>query len=57
MPTSLAALMPKDGSSDAILDRFIDWVSQNGLSLYPHQEEAILELLAGKHVVHATTTG
>jgi superfamily II RNA helicase len=49
--------MPKDPSADAILDRFMEWVSSSGLSLYPHQEEAILELLGGKHVVLATPTG
>ena len=40
-----------------MLDRFVGWVSRPGLSLYPAQEEAILELLAGKHVVLGTPTG
>src|SRR6185436_12484713 len=57
MPASLAAMLPKDRTPDAVLDRFVDWVAQSGLSLYPHQEEAILELLAGKHVVLSTPTG
>src|SRR3954451_4913787 len=57
MPRSLAAMMPEERTPDAVLDRFIEWVAQSGLSLYPHQEEAILELLAGKHVVLATPTG
>ena len=29
----------------AILDRFVAWVAETGLSLYPHQEEGILALL------------
>ena len=33
------------------------WVSETGLSLYPHQEEAILALLDGKHLVLSTPTG
>jgi superfamily II RNA helicase len=44
-------------AEDAILSRFTDWVSAQGLTLYPHQEEALLELLAGKHVVLSTPTG
>src|SRR4051812_16641786 len=42
---------------DAILGRFTDWVAAQGLSLYGHQEEALLELLSGKHVVLSTPTG
>jgi superfamily II RNA helicase len=57
----LAALLPPPGSpplDDAqVLDRFVSWVSASGLSLYPAQEEAILELLEGRHVVLATPTG
>jgi len=59
--TTLAELLPKKGepklTADAVLDRFVTWVSTSGLSLYGHQEEAILELLGGKHVVLATPTG
>ncbi|MEM7410568.1 MAG: DUF3516 domain-containing protein [Myxococcota bacterium] len=43
--------------ADAILDRFLAWVSDQGISPYPEQEEAILELLAGHHVVLSTPTG
>ena len=32
--------------ADQILSRFVGWVEAKGLSLYPAQEEAILELLA-----------
>lgn len=57
----LAALLPKAGepnlTADQVIDRFVSWVSTTGLSLYPAQEEAILELLSGKHVVLATPTG
>jgi len=57
----LAALLPPPGSppldDDAVLDRFVSWVAETGLSLYPAQEEAILELLGGRHVVLATPTG
>ncbi|MEM6456892.1 MAG: DUF3516 domain-containing protein [Acidobacteriota bacterium] len=42
---------------DAILERFLDWTSAAGFSLYAAQEEALLELMAGKHVVLNTPTG
>jgi superfamily II RNA helicase len=42
---------------DEILTRFLDRVSARGLTLYPAQEEAILEVFAGKNVVLNTPTG
>jgi superfamily II RNA helicase len=42
---------------DEILDRFLAHVASTGLQLYPAQEEALLELMADKHVVLATPTG
>ncbi|HET9595514.1 MAG TPA: DUF3516 domain-containing protein, partial [Anaeromyxobacteraceae bacterium] len=59
-PGSLAALLPPEGAAlapDAVLDRFVSWASASGLTLYPAQEEAILALLDGRHVVLATPTG
>jgi superfamily II RNA helicase len=57
----LAALLPKPGepalAPNEILDRFVSFVSSTGLSLYPAQEEAILELLSGKHLILNTPTG
>ena len=61
MTAPFAALLPPPGApkltSDAVLDRFVNSVADAGLSLYPAQEEAVLELLGGKHVVLATPTG
>jgi superfamily II RNA helicase len=60
---SLAPLAPfrnADGSiphPDAILDRFLTVAASRGLELYAEQEEAILELLAGRNVVLNTPTG
>lgn len=56
----LAALLPPPGTSlapDEVLDRFVSWVAGTGLSLYPHQEEAILHLLDDAHLVLSTPTG
>jgi superfamily II RNA helicase len=46
-----------DADADSLLIAFLDWAAERGLDLYPHQEEAILSLLAGEHVVLATPTG
>lgn len=40
-----------------MLEPFLERVDELGLELYPEQEEAILELLAGRHVVLSTPTG
>jgi superfamily II RNA helicase len=59
-PAPLAALLPARGEpadADTILARFMSWVSSTGLELYPAQEEALLEIMAGKHVVLNTPTG
>lgn len=42
---------------DDALEVFLGWVADCGLHLYPHQEEAILEVFAGNHVVLDTPTG
>lgn len=54
-----ARLPPPEGelSSDDLLNRFLAYVEDKGLSLYPAQEEAMLELLDGKNVILATPTG
>src|SRR5260221_4164326 len=59
-PAPLAALLPARGEvvdADEILARFMTWVASTGLALYPAQEEALLEIMAGKHVVLNTPTG
>src|SRR4051794_34652622 len=57
MSASLAALAKGADSNDEVLSRFVSHVTASGLSLYSAQEEAILELLEGKHVILATPTG
>ena len=56
---SLIARVPPGGTADpdAILDRFVDWAAEAGFELYPAQEEALLEIMAGKHVILNTPTG
>ena len=52
-------LPPPDAEllSDDLLDRFLGYVADQGLELYPAQEEALLELVAGKNVILSTPTG
>src|SRR5262245_639704 len=54
-----ARLPPPDGEllSSDLLDRFLDYVADKGMELYPAQEEALLELVGGKNVILATPTG
>ena len=42
---------------DRLYEAFTAHAEGLGLSLYPHQDEAIIELLAGSHVVLTTPTG
>ncbi len=44
-------------SPDDALLCFLDWVVEQGTEPWPHQEEAFLELFAGRHVVLDTPTG
>ena len=44
-------------SDDEILEGFLDWVTETGIDLYPAQEEAVLEHMAGHHVIVNTPTG
>jgi superfamily II RNA helicase len=50
---------PPEGTLDAdeILDRFVGVMAERGLELYDAQEEAMLELFDGRHVILNTPTG
>ncbi len=54
---ALGSFLPDTPGADELLDAFIDWSLAAGLELYPHQEEAVLRLLAGENVVLSTPTG
>ncbi len=54
---ALGDFMPDTPGADDLLDAVIAWSAQSELELYPHQEEAVLRLLAGENVVLATPTG
>jgi superfamily II RNA helicase len=56
---ALASRVPPGGTRDPaeILGIFLDWVAERGLLPYAEQEEAVLALAQGHHVVLATPTG
>ena len=59
MSLSLLDGLSPDGnhSPDDLLGRFLEYVESKGMNLYPAQEEAILEVFAGKNVILNTPTG
>src|SRR5690349_15347781 len=51
------AWVPRTDDPDAVYDALTTWAGRQDLSLYPHQDEAVIELLGGSNVVLATPTG
>jgi len=49
--------LDQHGDPDQLYDAFTAWVETHGLALYPHQDEAVIELLGGANVILATPTG
>ena len=50
--------LPADPTDDdALVETFTDWAAGRGLDLYPHQEEALIEIVTGAHVIASTPTG
>lgn len=56
-PPLYACLPPKGAGSDAVLEGFLKYVEHLGLTLYPHQEEAVLAVMADSNVIVHTPTG
>jgi superfamily II RNA helicase len=42
---------------DEIFNTFADWAKAQGLDLYPHQEESLIEIVTGSNVILSTPTG
>lgn len=55
----LTDLVLSDGAADpdALYEAFTGWAAAGGLTLYPHQDEAVVDLLTGANVVVTTPTG
>jgi superfamily II RNA helicase len=60
-PVPLLDRLPSDirgpVGPDALLEAFETWVGDQGLTLYPAQEEALVEVVTGANVILSTPTG
>ncbi|MGH3785523.1 MAG: DUF3516 domain-containing protein [Pseudonocardiaceae bacterium] len=54
---TLTEALPGGYGPDELLDTFVSWVSGQGLTLYPAQEDALIEIVSGSNVILATPTG
>src|SRR5215468_3548393 len=54
---TLIDLLPETPEPDAVFDAFAGWSKRRGLALYPHQEEALIEIVSGANVILSTPTG
>jgi len=53
----LLDLAPRPYDADAMYDAFVEWAAGRGFSLYPAQDEAIIEIVSGANVILSTPTG
>ncbi|MEU4092253.1 DUF3516 domain-containing protein [Streptomyces sp. NPDC026673] len=49
--------LPSEPDPDALFEAFSTWVEGRGISLYPAQEEALIEVVSGANVILSTPTG
>ncbi|MDG4788419.1 DUF3516 domain-containing protein [Micromonospora sp. WMMD1102] len=54
---TLTDQLPGSADPDALFDAFAGWAQERGLSLYPHQEEALIEIVSGANLILSTPTG
>ncbi|QUQ62883.1 DEAD/DEAH box helicase [Kutzneria sp. CA-103260] len=54
---TLTDQLPGDNDPDALYEAFSAWADGQGLSLYPHQQEALIEVVSGSNVILSTPTG
>jgi len=57
VPQKLLDYLPPDPQADDLYEGFVAWAQAQGLELYPAQDEAVIEIVSGSHVVLATPTG
>jgi len=57
MTATLMDSIPTGATADEVYDGFVGWSEARGLRLYPAQDEAVMELASGAHVVLSTPTG
>src|SRR6187431_393686 len=57
MASALLDLLPKPYNPDAAFDAFASFWRGRGISLYPAQEEALIEIVSGANLILSTPTG
>ncbi|WP_232323485.1 DEAD/DEAH box helicase [Catenuloplanes japonicus] len=55
--TTLTDRIPGTPDPDSLYEIFSLWAQERGLSLYPHQEEALIEIVSGANLILNTPTG
>ncbi|MGH3880315.1 MAG: DEAD/DEAH box helicase [Actinophytocola sp.] len=53
----LIRALPADPDPDTLFDAFNTWAEEQGLTLYPAQQEAMIEIVSGSNVILSTPTG
>ncbi len=54
---TLTDLLPDTADPDSLYEAFAGWTAKQGLTLYPAQEEALIEIVSGANVILSTPTG
>ncbi|MFL6141394.1 MAG: DEAD/DEAH box helicase [Labedaea sp.] len=54
---TLTDLLPAAADPDELFDAFSSWAADQGLTLYPAQQEAMIEIVSGSNVILSTPTG
>ncbi len=54
---TLTELVPESTGPDELYAAFAQWADGQGFALYPHQDEALIDLLSGANVILSTPTG
>ncbi|NJC68477.1 DUF3516 domain-containing protein [Planosporangium thailandense] len=54
---TLTDRLPRSADPDSVFEAFAGWAADQGLALYPHQEEALIEIVSGANVILGTPTG
>ncbi|GAA1708120.1 DEAD/DEAH box helicase [Fodinicola feengrottensis] len=54
---TLTDQLPQTADPDSLYEAFAGWVQDGGISLYPAQQDALIEVVSGSNVILATPTG
>ena len=54
---TLTDRLPDGADPDEVFAAFAEWAAGQGFSLYPHQEEALIEIVSGSNVILSAPTG